>query len=318
MTGLLLADTVLGLDPTGTRVLAIALALTGAVLLAFATHLQHRGVQAVDRAHPHGSSGMSVAALTRLPRQPLWLGGTLLMGLAIGMHLLALSMAPIVVVQPLGILAIVVTVLISAVVTGRGLAGPVVRAVALCVAGVGGLVAVSALGATENEITDLQLVVILVILAAVALVIGVVLAVARTRFGSLFYVVAGGTLYGFVAALAKTVMGRVFASGVDWLAVGALAALVGAVVFGMYLIQIAYAVGTPDVVIAGLAVIDPLVAMVIGVIVLGEAAELPWWAWVLWLASAGVSTLGVALLARHHALAEPDDVLDQTDPASVS
>ena len=42
--------------------------------------------------------------------------------------------------------------------------------------------------------------------------------------------------------------------------------------------QTAYAVGPPDLVIAGLTVVDPIVAVGIGVLVLGEAQNAPWWA----------------------------------------
>ena len=47
---------------------------------------------------------------------------------------------------------------------------------------------------------------------------------------------------------------------------------------GFYLVQTAYAVGPPDLVIAGLTVVDPIVAVGIGVIVLGEAQNAPLWA----------------------------------------
>ena len=42
--------------------------------------------------------------------------------------------------------------------------------------------------------------------------------------------------------------------------------------------QTAYSVGSPDLVIAGLTVVDPLVAVAIGIFVLGEASEMPVWA----------------------------------------
>jgi hypothetical protein len=69
---------------------------------------------------------------------------------------------------------------------------------------------------------------------------------------------------------------------------------------GGYFVQTAYSVGSPDLVIAGLTVIDPLVAVAIAITVLGEADHFPPFAFG-GLAVGGIlSVIGVVLLARHH------------------
>jgi hypothetical protein len=53
-------------------------------------------------------------------------------------------------------------------------------------------------------------------------------------------------------------------------------------------------------VIAGLTVVDPLVAVAIGIVVLGEASQAPLWAVVAFGFSGIVAVFGVFQLAKHH------------------
>ena len=64
--------------------------------------------------------------------------------------------------------------------------------------------------------------------------------------------------------------------------------------------QTAYSSGPPDLVIAGLTVVDPMVAVLIGVLVLGEAAAAPLWAVIGFVIFGAVAVWGVIQLARFH------------------
>ena len=77
----------------------------------------------------------------------------------------------------------------------------------------------------------------------------------------------------------------------DWLTVLAIVGVVVAASLGGYFVQNAYSSGSADLVIAGLTVVDPIVAVGIGVIVLGEASGAPWCA---------VLGFVVAAAHRHH------------------
>ena len=90
---------------------------------------------------------------------------------------------------------------------------------------------------------------------------------------ALFYVLAAGVIYGFVATLAKTVIKRLQSGEVDWLTLICVVALVAGTVLGAYFVQTAYSSGPPDLAIAGLTVVDPMVAVLIGLLVLGEGFE---------------------------------------------
>jgi threonine/homoserine efflux transporter RhtA len=65
-------------------------------------------------------------------------------------------------------------------------------------------------------------------------------------------------------------------------------------------VQTAHSSNPPDIVVAGLTVIDPLVAVSIGIIVLGEASGAPLWAILAFVVAAAAAIWGVVSLSRHH------------------
>ena len=118
--------------------LGIALALIGSVFLALGAQLQHRGVNKVEASHGSGEKhGLSVRQLRALLARPSWVLGTVMLGLAIVMQLASLAFAPLIVVQPIGVFALVITSIMNARVTGVKLDPPAIRAIIMCVGGVG-------------------------------------------------------------------------------------------------------------------------------------------------------------------------------------
>ena len=67
---------------------------------------------------------------------------------------------------------------------------------------------------------------------------------------------------------------------------------------GQYLQQSAFTSGSPEVVVAGLTVIDPIVGASVGLAVLGEAIGAPWWSFVVFVAAGLLAILGVVQLSR--------------------
>jgi len=230
-----------------------------------------------------------------------------LLGLAILFQLTSLSLSPLIVVQPLGALALVLTAIINARVSKHALDRKSIQAIVMCVGGVAIFVTVAALVARSSPITELQLTVVLIILGVVLIALAVAFVLVRKKVGQMFYVVAAGVLFGFVVTLAKVVIDRIktilftpVEGGVEWLLILCIVALLAAALLGMYFVQTAYAEGPPDLVVAGLTVIDPLVAILIGVIVLGEAAAAPLWSIAVFLGAGALAVFGVISLARHH------------------
>lgn len=300
--GALDAESIIGRSP----IIGIVIALVGGVFLAFGAQLQHRGVNHVENAHGDGvRDGLSARNLLRLLASPSWVLGTVMLCLAILCQLTSLSFAPLIVVQPLGVVGLVVASLVNARVTHQKLPTAAWRSIGMCVLGIAAFVTVAAFVAQEHIVEGEQLVIVLVILAVVLVAVAVLFIFFRARMGAVVYIVAAGVLYGFVATLAKVVINQVGnaianSTPFDWLTIVCIAALIAAAAIGGYFVQTAYSIGSPDLVLAGLTVVDPLVAVSIGIVVLGEASAAPWWAIPVWIAAGVLAVLGVFQLAKYH------------------
>ena len=289
--------------------LGIPVALVGAVFLALGAQFQHRGVNKMEaRTAGPVRSGLSTYQLLLLLRRPSWVIGTLMLGLAVALQLVSLGLAPLIVVQPLGAIALVITAILNARISKVRLERASIRAIVLCVGGIGIFVTIAAFTATSSPVSEGQLIAILIILAVVTIAFALFFVYLRNRFKAIVYIIGAGVLYGFVATLAKVVIDRIktlfiptFHIGeLEWLTVLCVVALLAAAGLGGYFVQSAYSSGPPDLVIAGLTVIDPLVAVTIGVVVLQEAAEAPWYAVVAFVVAGVIAVYGVLQLAKHH------------------
>ena len=303
-----LADNLSGNAPLG-----IALAVIAAVLLALGTQFQHGGVALVNERSGHeGKTGLSIRQLTALLARPSWVIGTLLLGLAVVLQLTSLTLAPITVVQPLGAIALVITAIVNSRISGVPLDRISIRSIVVCIGGVAVFVTIAAMVTKKHPITATQLSIVLIILSVVLAVFITLFVVMRRRAPKpIFYVVAAGVLFGFVVTLANVVIGRVQTilqkefefSSADILTLLCVVGLILAALLGTYFVQTAYSSNPPDLVVAGLTVIDPIVAVAIGIIVLGEAAGAPLWAVFAFIAAGGCAVWGVTSLSRHHPLA---------------
>ena len=302
--------------------IGIPLALTAAVLLAVGTQFQNRGVVQVDAASARSAqTGLSLGQLKSLLARPSWVLGSVLLGIGMVVQLASLAYAPLIVVQPLGAVALVITAILNARLSKVKLDRVSIRAIVVCVVGVGAFVTIAAFVAQSNPITETQLVTVLLILSVVLAVFITLFFVMRKRTPRpIFYVIAAGTLFGFVVTLAKVVIDRIrtVQSGAmpfgpaDILTVLCLIGLGAAALLGMYFVQTAHSSNPPDIVVAGLTVIDPLVAVSIGIIVLGEAAGAPLWAIFAFAVAAAAAIWGVISLSRHHPQTHAKIVLADT------
>jgi drug/metabolite transporter (DMT)-like permease len=243
---------------------------------------------------------LNARQLALLLARPSWVLGTLMLGLAIAFQLSSLAFAPLIVVQPLGAVALVITTILNARVSRVSPNRASLIAIGMCVAGVGLFVTVAAFTAVDKPVTDADLITILVVLAIVLVGAGLTFSGLRQKFSAIFYIIGAGILYGFVATLAKVIINRVQHGNFEWLTLTCLLGLLLAAGLGGYFVQNAYASGPPDLVIAGLTVVDPLVAVGIGIIVLGEASQAPLWAVIAFLVAGVIAIWGVFLLSKYH------------------
>ncbi|MEU1970462.1 DMT family transporter [Microbacterium sp. NPDC019599] len=294
-------DELIGFFRDPAILIGIPLALLGAVFMSFGAQYQHRGVTKVERlSGSSGKAGLNGRQLVSLLKRPSWVAGTVMLGLAIVCQLTALAFAPLIIVQPIGAISLVFTTLLNARVSGHKPTRQSIMAIIACVGGIFLFVTIAAFYATENPITERETIVILALLGVVLLALAGLWLWLRQRGQALFYIVASGMIYGFVATLAKVVIERIKANDFDWLTILTLVALLAAVIIGAYFVQTAYAVGPPDLVIAGLTVIDPIVAVLIGLTILQEAANAPPWAFVGFAVAGAIAVTGVITLARYH------------------
>ena len=281
-----------------TRVLAIALAVIGAILLSLGAQFQNDVVTKDASVGVKGS--LRMGQLLALARQPKWLLGTSFLGLAILFQLGSLTLAPLIVVQPIGVLALIITSLLNSRIYRVRLNSKTIFSILLTMAGVGSFVGFAAGTAVESQMSDAKLLVVVGILLGMIAMFAGLFYFSQGRVGPLNYIFGAGVLYGFVASLAKVVILRIGQGDWDWLTLLAATALIGATFLGGWFVQNAYASGPPELVIAGLTVVDPAVAVGIGILILGEASEANL-TQVLGFAGSGiVAAAGVILLARVH------------------
>ncbi|HEY4421465.1 MAG TPA: hypothetical protein VGN22_18205 [Pseudonocardia sp.] len=286
--------------------IAIALAVLGAVCFACAAVLQHHAVSTESGPLGDGDAGtgaLSLRGLLAVTRQPGWLLGLGVAAAGSALHAGALVLAPLSVVQPIGVLAVPIAVLLTAVQRGRVPAGGVFLGVLLSVGGVGVFVATAASTAVSSPPPDQST---LIASLVVALIVLVLAGVGLARSGWVRCVacaMAGAVAFGLVSALVRAVSQSV-ASGhigvLDPPVVAAVAGVGASVLVGGWLVQQAFASGPPEVVIACLTVVDPIVAVLLGAVLLGEGSATPAETWLLLVTAAVIATAGVVALARHH------------------
>ena len=137
------------MQPESIPILGVALALASAAVLSVGNILQSRGVRAMTAgAVPKGV----IAQFWQLVRNRFWLIGGLLLGLSILFQLASLAFAPLMVVQPIGVTALVFTVLITSIAAKQRPAAAVVRAITICVLGVASFVTVAAIDVVSSQL----------------------------------------------------------------------------------------------------------------------------------------------------------------------
>lgn len=278
---------------------ALGLAVLSAFGLAGGTHLQSSAV-----AHRTDGS-LTVQTMVRTLREPRWLVGLVLLGLGTVCNVAALSMAPVSVIQPMGVLGLAITTVLHCRHVGMRINARTWTALALCTGGAV-LFVLSAIRFTDSalRVTAHSAVTVTVILACAvaAVLIGLVLIHGRGR--ELFLLLGAGVLYGLVAVEMKVITAQIHVlDGAWWQSIG-LSNVLGlaiAAALGGWLVQSAYAAGPPELVMSGLTVVDPLVGVVIGLSVLGEAApDFGVGPALLLLGCALISFQGVRMMVQHH------------------
>ena len=276
-------------------VVAIAFAALAAVALAYGALYQHEAVAGQDDSH----NGLSWAHFTELLGNRRWLLGLAIMGLGTAGNLVALALAPVMVVQPIGAVSLIVSVLLGIRHRGLKVNRRLVQAVIWCTAGVTVFVALSATAArTEVHLGADALP--LFWITAIVVGLGMIIMLAFRHLPQLILIITAGLLFACVATNAHLVSVQFLRAGLDQVTLINVAVLLAAVGLGTWFVQNSYAAGPPEMVIAGLTVIDPIGAVILGTIVLGEVAAAPVWLIIVITITGLVACAGVVVLSRYH------------------
>lgn len=284
--------------------LAILLQIVGSFLFAGGATLQHLAIERRDAPESGAADHLSFGGLVRLFTLPKWLAGLGLIAVGAGLQLFALTMAPVTVVQPVGILAVPWSVLLASRIYRHPITRMTWLAVGLTVLGVVGFTIVSSTSATGDS--DFSYWSVMASFGVVCLV-GIALAMAARRAPGwavpILWSSVGAVFYGLATGLMKSAMNLVRIYGIDllhWqvLLVGALILI--CYILGVWMIQQGYASGPAEVTVGTMTTVDPLIAVLFGIVVLGEGARMRPTEVVLMLAFGVLSVLGVVLLSRHH------------------
>lgn len=311
-------------------ILAIGLTLLGAVCFAVASVLQHHAVTTTERPiepgradqvqqidEPAGAGRLTGRHLLAIVRRRRWLEGAGIEVVGSLVSGFALLLAPLRVVQPVGVLAVPLAVLLSAARSRRYPSRGVLAGLAMTVGGVVLFVVASAGSATTHMPSAAATVTAGLVVAALVVLLSVA-GLALHHRGTLRCLALSGAVavaYGLLSALVRVASQAAADTGIlSPLVLGCAAGALVAFVVGAWLVQHAYHAGAPEIVIAVLTVVDPIVAVLLGAVLLGEGSSTPAGAWVLLGAAAVTATVGVLILAHHH----PDAVAARAERENES
>lgn len=297
--------------------LAIGLQIVGSFLFASGATLQHLGVKSTfDPSGTTSSNRLTLGGMLRLFRIRKWLLGLVLVFSGAFFHLIALSMAPVAVVQPVGILAVPWSVLLAAKIHGHKVPGRVWTAVSVTILGVVGFTIISSLFATgEKQFEFTPILVSFLVVCAVCALLSVVATKAASWAKAMLWSSVGAIFYGLASGMMKAAMNLVQSDGLSmfhWQVIAVVGFMLACYGLGVWMIQQGYASGPAEITVGTMTTVDPFVAVVFGLVVLGEGFGMGIGATLGMVASGAVAVYGVMLLSRDH----PDAVEERRTAAN--
>jgi drug/metabolite transporter (DMT)-like permease len=280
--------------------LAVVLTVIASVFLAVASTIQHL---AVGDASSEAGAKLTGRQLWDVVRSPRWLGGLALTGVGAVLQVTALLLAPVTVVQPIGVLAVPWTILLAARVHRRPITNGMWGATGLTVAGTAAFAwAAIASAAPYPVLDDTWLVLGTLAAFAIAGLLASVGARGPVAWRCIAWAGAAAVIYGAESGVAKAIGHYVadrpwLGSATFWFLAASVAA--GAVLAGIWINQ-GYAAGPAEIVVGTLNAAGPVAGVGYGILVLGEGVNIGPGTALVMLGCAAVALWGVVLLSRFH------------------
>jgi hypothetical protein len=257
--------------------LAVLLQTVGSFFFAYSAYMQDRVVVAeVSENGPKAK--LDWPTLWESMKSPRWLAGLALLGASLVCQITALSLAPVSIVQPVGVLAFPWSMIIQS----RKHKVPVPTAARVAAVGtvlaIGGFIIVGGINAApeSNDLDPWRVVIGAGVVYLVAAALGFIGSRGPNQWRCLFWASGGAVFYGLEASLVKSLME--FAKQTDWVHApafwGTLVALVIGSATAGWMVQHGYASGPAELVVASMTITSPVVAVIWGIAVLGEGAHL--------------------------------------------
>lgn len=282
------------------NLLAIVLALVGAVLFAFGTVLQQKG--AMEEA---GDETLGAGGLVRLLRKPVWLLGVAIDAAGYACQAAALGVGTIVVVQPLLVLSVVFALPIGARFTGQRIGRREVVGAVTVVIGLALFTLISNPEGGNDDATDRAWIIGAVVTGGISLALVLASRASRTPGVRAALVgTASGVLFGLIAALTKATVDRLDDGIVAVLADWHLYGLIGASVIAFALMQAALATGALAPAISTVMVFETIVGVAAGIWMLGEELHEEAWGTAVSVVSLAIVIVGLVALSRSQGDAE--------------
>ncbi|MEU0566572.1 DMT family transporter [Nonomuraea sp. NPDC005983] len=257
-------------------VLAAVIALVGSLFFALGAALQQ--FEAAETAK---------SGLLALLRRPRWVLGGVSILTGGGLHIVALGLGPLTIVQPMGVASLLFALPIAAALHGRRPSRRELSAAGLVAAGLVGLVLLVPESSGPTYLAPAGVVTLLGVAGIASVLLWAGSKVASPAGRAALLATSSGVLYGATATLMRVLVDGTW----NW---WYLLALPVPALLALMMLQRAYAVGHFGVSFASLQIADPLTAVAFGALLLDE--PLP--TGVAPVVAAGLAAAGTVALAR--------------------
>lgn len=284
-------------------------ALALAVLFAIASAAAYAAGAVVQERLAADAERHSVLALLRLGR---WWFAVGLNAAGGALHVAALAYGPLSLVQPLGLLTLVLALPMGAALAAKRVASEHWRGAGLTLVGLMVLLVLVGPGNTASVLSTGKATALAVVSTIVVLALMVAAKYAKVTIArSVLYAVAAGAAFAVSSALTQTVTLRATTEGASALLSPIALVLAAMSVGGLLLSQVAYrdsGLGAP---LATVSMANPIASAVIGMALLGERFAGGGRGVVVALGAAAVAAAGVVMLTR------PAEPVEEAAPAPV-
>lgn len=290
--------------------LGVLLATAGAVLFAIGGYLQYGEITAV-----RAGQRLTLRDLPTLVRRPRWSGGIAICATGGVLHAVALSIAPVSLIQPVAVLALGLSAWLDARRRQRRLTVRTLQFIGLATAGVCAFLWLVGSSTESTTVTPEVAWRVGLPVAVVVLALGLAAGRVRGASRSLLFAAAAGVSYGFTSLPLRGALLELRAGGVGELSIVLVLAVASGLLLAAWFMQQAYASGRPQVGLASVTIVDPIIAVCLGYAVLGEAAGMTIGIGLGELVAAAVAIAGVVGIAVDQ---EREQVLDRRSAVLTS